>query len=71
LAYPNGGAVGVGEHDAAACIDHQFSIEGLLAVSDRIWHKHDRLAGMSNALAGVARLDAATVLASRVLEVIR
>jgi UDP-N-acetylglucosamine--N-acetylmuramyl-(pentapeptide) pyrophosphoryl-undecaprenol N-acetylglucosamine transferase len=31
----------------------------------------DRLAGMSNALAGVARLDAATVLASRVLEVIR
>jgi hypothetical protein len=26
---------------------------------------------MSNALAGVARLDAATVLASRVLEVIR
>jgi UDP-N-acetylglucosamine--N-acetylmuramyl-(pentapeptide) pyrophosphoryl-undecaprenol N-acetylglucosamine transferase len=31
----------------------------------------DRLAGMRNALAGVARLDAATVLASRVLEVIR
>ncbi len=31
----------------------------------------DRLAGMSRALAGVARLDAATVLASRVLEVIR
>jgi UDP-N-acetylglucosamine--N-acetylmuramyl-(pentapeptide) pyrophosphoryl-undecaprenol N-acetylglucosamine transferase len=31
----------------------------------------DRLAGMSNALADVARLDAATVLASRVLEVIR
>ena len=31
----------------------------------------DRLAGMSEALAGVARLDAATVLASRVLEVIR
>ncbi|HEY6664288.1 MAG TPA: undecaprenyldiphospho-muramoylpentapeptide beta-N-acetylglucosaminyltransferase [Propionibacteriaceae bacterium] len=31
----------------------------------------DRLAGMSKALAGVARLDAATVLASRVLEVIR
>jgi UDP-N-acetylglucosamine--N-acetylmuramyl-(pentapeptide) pyrophosphoryl-undecaprenol N-acetylglucosamine transferase len=31
----------------------------------------DGLAGMSNALAGVARLDAATVLASRVLEVIR
>ena len=31
----------------------------------------DRLAGMSQALAGVARLDAATVLASRVLEVIR
>lgn len=31
----------------------------------------DRLAGMSNALAGVAQLDAATVLASRVLEVIR
>jgi len=31
----------------------------------------DRLAGMSNALAGVARLDAATVLASRVLEAIR
>ena len=30
----------------------------------------DRLAGMSQALAGVARLDAATVLASRVLEVI-
>jgi UDP-N-acetylglucosamine--N-acetylmuramyl-(pentapeptide) pyrophosphoryl-undecaprenol N-acetylglucosamine transferase len=30
-----------------------------------------RLAGMRNALAGVARLDAATVLASRVLEVIR
>jgi len=30
-----------------------------------------RLAGMSEALAGVARLDAATVLASRVLEVIR
>jgi UDP-N-acetylglucosamine--N-acetylmuramyl-(pentapeptide) pyrophosphoryl-undecaprenol N-acetylglucosamine transferase len=33
-------------------------------------HPH-RLAGMRNALAGVARLDAATVLASRVLEVIR
>jgi UDP-N-acetylglucosamine--N-acetylmuramyl-(pentapeptide) pyrophosphoryl-undecaprenol N-acetylglucosamine transferase len=31
----------------------------------------DRLAGMRNALAGVARLDAATVLASHVLEVIR
>ena len=31
----------------------------------------DRLAGMSKALAHVARLDAATVLASRVLEVIR
>jgi UDP-N-acetylglucosamine--N-acetylmuramyl-(pentapeptide) pyrophosphoryl-undecaprenol N-acetylglucosamine transferase len=31
----------------------------------------DRLAGMTRALAGVARLDAATVLASRVLEVIR
>jgi UDP-N-acetylglucosamine--N-acetylmuramyl-(pentapeptide) pyrophosphoryl-undecaprenol N-acetylglucosamine transferase len=31
----------------------------------------DRLAGMRNALAGVARLDAATVLASQVLEVIR
>jgi UDP-N-acetylglucosamine--N-acetylmuramyl-(pentapeptide) pyrophosphoryl-undecaprenol N-acetylglucosamine transferase len=31
----------------------------------------NRLAGMRNALAGVARLDAATVLASRVLEVIR
>jgi UDP-N-acetylglucosamine--N-acetylmuramyl-(pentapeptide) pyrophosphoryl-undecaprenol N-acetylglucosamine transferase len=31
----------------------------------------DRLAGMSQALSGVARLDAATVLASRVLEVIR
>ncbi len=31
----------------------------------------DRLAGMSQALAGVARVDAATVLASRVLEVIR
>ena len=31
----------------------------------------DRLKGMSEALAGVARLDAATVLASRVLEVIR
>jgi hypothetical protein len=31
----------------------------------------DRLAGMRSALAGVARLDAATVLASRVLEVIR
>jgi len=31
----------------------------------------DRLAGMSQALAGVARLDAATVLASKVLEVIR
>jgi UDP-N-acetylglucosamine--N-acetylmuramyl-(pentapeptide) pyrophosphoryl-undecaprenol N-acetylglucosamine transferase len=31
----------------------------------------DRLAGMRNALIGVARLDAATVLASRVLEVIR
>jgi UDP-N-acetylglucosamine--N-acetylmuramyl-(pentapeptide) pyrophosphoryl-undecaprenol N-acetylglucosamine transferase len=31
----------------------------------------DRLVGMSSALAGVARLDAATVLASRVLEVIR
>jgi UDP-N-acetylglucosamine--N-acetylmuramyl-(pentapeptide) pyrophosphoryl-undecaprenol N-acetylglucosamine transferase len=31
----------------------------------------DRLAGMTEALAGVARLDAATVLASRVLEVIR
>ncbi|HEY9468111.1 MAG TPA: glycosyltransferase, partial [Propionibacteriaceae bacterium] len=31
----------------------------------------DRLAGMTKALAGVARLDAATVLASRVLEVIR
>jgi UDP-N-acetylglucosamine--N-acetylmuramyl-(pentapeptide) pyrophosphoryl-undecaprenol N-acetylglucosamine transferase len=31
----------------------------------------DRLTGMRNALAGVARLDAATVLASRVLEVIR
>jgi UDP-N-acetylglucosamine--N-acetylmuramyl-(pentapeptide) pyrophosphoryl-undecaprenol N-acetylglucosamine transferase len=31
----------------------------------------DLLAGMSQALAGVARLDAATVLASRVLEVIR
>jgi UDP-N-acetylglucosamine--N-acetylmuramyl-(pentapeptide) pyrophosphoryl-undecaprenol N-acetylglucosamine transferase len=31
----------------------------------------DRLAGMGQALAGVARLDAATVLASRVLEVIR
>ena len=31
----------------------------------------DRLVGMRNALAGVARLDAATVLASHVLEVIR
>jgi UDP-N-acetylglucosamine--N-acetylmuramyl-(pentapeptide) pyrophosphoryl-undecaprenol N-acetylglucosamine transferase len=31
----------------------------------------DRLAGMRNVLAGVARLDAATVLASHVLEVIR
>jgi len=31
----------------------------------------DRLAGMSQALASVARLDAATVLASRVLEVMR
>jgi UDP-N-acetylglucosamine--N-acetylmuramyl-(pentapeptide) pyrophosphoryl-undecaprenol N-acetylglucosamine transferase len=31
----------------------------------------DTLAGMRNALAGVARLDAATVLASHVLEVIR
>ena len=31
----------------------------------------DRLIGMRNALSGVARLDAATVLASRVLEVIR
>jgi UDP-N-acetylglucosamine--N-acetylmuramyl-(pentapeptide) pyrophosphoryl-undecaprenol N-acetylglucosamine transferase len=31
----------------------------------------DRLTGMRKALAGVARLDAATVLASRVLEVIR
>jgi UDP-N-acetylglucosamine--N-acetylmuramyl-(pentapeptide) pyrophosphoryl-undecaprenol N-acetylglucosamine transferase len=31
----------------------------------------DRLAGMSRALGGVARADAATVLASRVLEVIR
>jgi UDP-N-acetylglucosamine--N-acetylmuramyl-(pentapeptide) pyrophosphoryl-undecaprenol N-acetylglucosamine transferase len=31
----------------------------------------DRLTGMSQALAGVARLDAATVLASTVLEVIR
>ena len=31
----------------------------------------DRLAGMRNALGGVARLDAATVLASHVLEVIR
>jgi UDP-N-acetylglucosamine--N-acetylmuramyl-(pentapeptide) pyrophosphoryl-undecaprenol N-acetylglucosamine transferase len=31
----------------------------------------DRLAGMSQALAGVARLDAASVLASKVLEVIR
>ncbi|HKX16225.1 MAG TPA: undecaprenyldiphospho-muramoylpentapeptide beta-N-acetylglucosaminyltransferase [Propionibacteriaceae bacterium] len=31
----------------------------------------DRLAGMSDVLTGVARLDAATVLASRVLEVIR
>jgi len=31
----------------------------------------DRLAEMRNALAGVARLDAATVLASQVLEVIR
>jgi UDP-N-acetylglucosamine--N-acetylmuramyl-(pentapeptide) pyrophosphoryl-undecaprenol N-acetylglucosamine transferase len=31
----------------------------------------DRLAGMRNVLVGVARLDAATVLASHVLEVIR
>src|SRR6188508_1364071 len=42
LAYPDGCAVGIGQHDAATGIDHEFGVECLLAVAVWIWHEHGR-----------------------------
>jgi UDP-N-acetylglucosamine--N-acetylmuramyl-(pentapeptide) pyrophosphoryl-undecaprenol N-acetylglucosamine transferase len=74
----------VGNGEQALNAEHVVSAGGGIMLADAdctsIWIAQeipalfahpDRLTGMSQALEGVARLDAATVLASKVLEVIR